>query len=189
MLSSGRSRARFCLCAIICGISAVDLPAQWQVNPAANNRVGPIYSTSGSVRYAGVNPQIAARTSKPMWSETRYEYARTGSTPTEFRAGRSAVGPMAPGGAIAYINYKPSYLSNSKPGPTAAPMGAAAYTPMGSVRYASTAAPVSSTLSSAKLDALIGAPKPASGSLTHTAIPASATTASTGSVTFSQWNR
>ena len=157
--------------------ASLHLLAQYQVNPMVNNSVNTrLYGggTSGSVRYAGVNPEIRSRTSVAMQSELRHAYWKSGATPSDVRMGYAALGPMTEGGPISYINYKPSYLSNSKAAPPPAG-GSAAYSTMGSIKYSSpAAAPSAALVSSKSLDALLAPPKAASPSLTHTAKPAPA---------------
>jgi hypothetical protein len=151
--------------AILMAVVSLRLLGQQQVNPMVNNRVnGELYGggTSGSVRYAGVNPEIRARTSMPTQSEFRYAYYATGATPSSVRMGYNAMGPMAEGGPISYLSYKPDYLGQNKPAPPP-PSGAAAYPTMGSVRLSSPApASGAGTISAQKLDALVPPAKPVS---------------------------
>jgi hypothetical protein len=74
--------------------------AQWQVNPQVgrvNNRVGgEMYGNMGSVKYAPYQTAV-------LPSEARYATWRSGALPSEIRMNASAVGPLAPSGAIAYI--------------------------------------------------------------------------------------
>jgi hypothetical protein len=75
--------------------------AQWQVNPQVggrvNNRVGgEMYGNMGSVKYAPYQTNV-------LPSEARYATWRSGALPSEIRMNASAVGPLAPNGAIAYV--------------------------------------------------------------------------------------
>jgi hypothetical protein len=74
--------------------------AQWQVNRQVgqvNNRVGgELYGNTGSVRYAAYQTTV-------LPSEARYATWRSGALPSEVRMQASAVGPLAPSGAIAYV--------------------------------------------------------------------------------------
>jgi hypothetical protein len=75
---------------------------------AVNRQVGqPIYgggsaSAGGSIRYGYVNPSVP-RTSTMLPSETRNAYYRSGALPSEIRYNYARIGPLAPGGAAAYI--------------------------------------------------------------------------------------
>ena len=175
----------FIMLLFIAGLSLL-LLAQYQVNPMVNNTPNrAVYGgvQSGSVKYAGVNPSVAARTSQPMHSEFRHAYYKSGATPSSLRMGYNAMGPMAEGGPTAYLNYKPDYLK-PKSSALPAPSGSAAYAPTGSVRYnQSTPARAPALSTPPPLNALIGAPKPVSPSLTHTPVPA-VPLSSTGSVKY-----
>ena len=99
------------------------------VNTAVNTQLhGP--GPSGSVRYAQ-----SKRYSEPMRSEWRHAYWKSGALPSDVRMGYAALGPMNPGGPMAYIPEKPSYLQKPKD-QTPAPQKPNTYTGQ-SVRYAS----------------------------------------------------
>ncbi len=55
--------------------------------------------TSGSVRYAGIDPQIRARTSVPMQSEVRNAYWQSGALPSDVPHGVRGAGPDGSGWA------------------------------------------------------------------------------------------
>ena len=166
------------------------LRAQHQVNPMVNNTANrAVYGgvQSGSVKYAGVNPSVAARTSQVTQSEWRHAYWQSGATPSSVRMGYNALGPRAEGGAMAYIHHSPDYLKPKKQALPAA-SGSAAYSPTGSIKYnKSTPAPTSAMISAPALNALIGAPKPVYPTLTHTPVKSvPLTTSNTGSVRYTQ---
>ena len=75
--------------------------AQWQVNPQVGGQVnrrvgGEMYGNMGSVKYAPYQTNV-------LPSEARYATWRSGALPSEIRMQSSAVGPLAPNGAIAYV--------------------------------------------------------------------------------------
>ncbi|MBC8105172.1 MAG: hypothetical protein H7Z14_01165 [Anaerolineae bacterium] len=75
---------------------------------AVNRQVGqPVYGGSGgggggSVRYGYVAP-VAYKTSTLLPSEVRNNYYRSGAMPSDIRMNYRAAGPLAAGGAAAYI--------------------------------------------------------------------------------------
>jgi len=169
---------------------ALVLPAQQRVNPMVNNTanravVGGVQS--GSVKYAGVNPSVAARTSTMMRSEWRHAYWQSGATPSSVRMGYNALGPKAEGGPGAYINYTPDYLK-PKTQSLPAPSGSAAYAPTGSIKYPRpNPAPSSAMISNPAVNAQIGAPKPVYPTLTNTPVKAQPMSSSaTGSVKYAR---
>src|SRR5437868_3551061 len=111
------------LWALLIPVAAIQLLAQYQINPQINTRINTeLYGSmqSNSVRYA----QERQKNSIPMPSENRYQYVKSGMLPSEFRAGYAAVGPLASHGASSYINYKPSYLPAPKTSAPTAPLSA-----------------------------------------------------------------
>jgi hypothetical protein len=122
--------------------------AQWQVNPQVgrvNNRVGgEMYGNMGSVKYAPYQTNV-------LPSEARYATWRSGALPSEIRMNASAVGPLPPSGAIAYVPgpspvqqayrtpqpqlYNPAYGIGTKP--IDDQLRPQAGYPAGSVKYAS----------------------------------------------------
>src|SRR4051794_31490928 len=74
-----------------------------QINPQINAE---IYGNGAvnSVRYS--SPSSVA-----MNSEVRHAYWKSGALPSDLRAGYSSIGPMAPGGAMAYIPSAQSHLT------------------------------------------------------------------------------
>ena len=121
------------LAALLCAAAMVW--AQYQVNPQVNRQVNTaLYATGSksSIRYASqLNTSVAMR------SEVRYAYWKSGALPSDIRMGYAAIGPLAPGGPLSYIPQPgPSYMPQRKPEAPPAPMGAAAYTNIGTIRYA-----------------------------------------------------
>jgi len=104
-----------------------------QVNPQVNTA---LYGggVPASVRYAN-----AGNTSRPMASELRYAYVKSGALPSDIRMGYAQLGPLNPSGPMAYIpSATPSYMPQPNTAPPSA-MGASAYS-SGSIRYSSPAA-------------------------------------------------
>jgi hypothetical protein len=90
---------------IILALSAA-LLAQQQVNTQVQTQVNPELNGRGmtnSVRYSNVP------TSYALPSEVRYAYWKSGALPSEIQMNAAAIGPMAPGGPIAYVPPPPSY--------------------------------------------------------------------------------
>jgi hypothetical protein len=140
-------------------LAALPVVAQQQVNTMArtsvNNAVYAGTSSSGSVRYAGVNPSVHKQTSVPMRSEFRYAYYKSGATPSDVRTGYAALGPMIESGPLSYIDYKPSYQSK-KPGPPVPQVNASDAAAAGSIRYSAPSRGQSSAaVSPQAIDALI----------------------------------
>jgi len=142
--SAGRSQIRFVVALAAClGTGGAWLAAQFssgvvpggQVNNQVNRQTGPVYQQNASIHYT---------TSTPLPSEVRNAYVRSGALPSEIRMNYGALGPMHPGGPLAYIPEKPI---GSKPAYTPPPAaGAGAFSTGqrntfsgGSVHYASPA--------------------------------------------------
>jgi hypothetical protein len=133
-----QARRAAALCATVVAIGSLGLLAQVQVNPAVNTRANqPLYpaGTTGSLHNS--TAALSARTSVAMQSEVRNAYWRSGSMPSDFKAGYAALGPRPEGGAIRYVNYKPSYVTPIKSAPPAASAPRTTSYGMGSIRYAS----------------------------------------------------
>src|SRR5690348_15386563 len=99
-------------------LMSLALFAQYQVNRQIYGNAGP---SPASVRYA---PQYLGATATAMPSsvllpsEVRNAYVRSGALPSDIRMGYNAIGPLAPGGAIAYIPKNPPIPRSPPPGPT-----------------------------------------------------------------------
>jgi hypothetical protein len=139
---------------------ALHVLAQMAVNTRVNAPIYPPGTGSGSVRYS-------ASSSIAMPSEVRHAYWKSGSLPSDFKMGYAAIGPRPQGGAIRYVDYKPTYM-DKKPGPPPQPLSPSAAASMGSVRYASSSpAPsasssrVQSSSRSAGMPQTLSAPPPA----------------------------
>jgi hypothetical protein len=69
------------------------------VNRQVNNSLyGGSNMSMGSVKYGG-----SGTTSRPMPSEVRNAYYKSGATPSEVRMNAAAMGPLTPNGPIDYI--------------------------------------------------------------------------------------
>ena len=101
-----------------------------QINPQVNPELYG-HGTENSIRYS-------SGSSVPMDSEMRHAYWQSGATPSDIRMNYAALGPMTPGGPIAYIPPPTSY-ANKPVAPTPAAMGASAYGTAGTIRYSAPA--------------------------------------------------
>lgn len=87
--------AILCACGAVITATAV---AQWQVNNQIYGNPGP------SVRYGWGPGTQRPNSSVPMASEVRYATWSTGTTPSEFRMNRAAMGPITTAGAMSYVS-------------------------------------------------------------------------------------
>src|SRR5438046_3775493 len=115
--------------ALICALAGAWVLAQLGKPSQSGGQVNPQVNTAlygggvpASVRYAN-----ASSTSTPMASELRYAYVKSGALPSDIRMGYAALGPITPGGPMAYIPPStPSYLPQPATAPPSA-LGSAAY--------------------------------------------------------------
>jgi len=91
-----------------------------QINPQVNNELygGGVPS---SVRYSQTSHM-----NNPLPSEWRYAARASGSLPSDIKMNYNAMGPMAEGGPMAYINNTPTYAPSPNKAPPSA-MGHSAY--------------------------------------------------------------
>jgi hypothetical protein len=161
---------------------AVAVLAQYQVNRQVGGAVQPIYGGSGSagggsVRYGYVTPSVPG-SSTLLPSEARNAYYRSGALPSEVRMNYRAVGPMAPGGAAAYLPSQSPVVIRTGAAPTgnmvnpAAPRNAAVGSQSpGGVSSLSAAAAVPSIRYSNFAPPPAVAPAAASSSASLSAVP------------------
>ncbi|HTL30375.1 MAG TPA: hypothetical protein VL282_14185, partial [Tepidisphaeraceae bacterium] len=123
--SSQQPTSALSLAALLCAVALAwaQYPARnvGQVNPQVNRA---IYSGGPpqSIKYSGYRNSSVA-----MPSEVRHAYWKSGALPSDIRMGYAALGPMAPGGPLAYIPQAgPSYMPQRSSAPPPA-MGASAY--------------------------------------------------------------
>ena len=144
---------------IVVAIAAVVLPvallAQYQVNPQVY-RGGAPSSSPGAVRYS---TSLLANSSQALPSQVRYAAFTSGALPSTIKMNYNAMGPLAPGGALAYIPPAPNYRTsapvqgnyvNPQLSAAATSSGWASYptASMGSVRYPPTTYSPAPSLSS-----------------------------------------
>lgn len=129
-----------------CGaLLAASVMAQWQVNNQIYGNPGP------SVKYGWGPGTQRPNSSVPMGSEVRYAAWSTGTTPSEFRMNRAAMGPITTAGAMSYVSPPgPRYtvgsvgtVGNFVQPQAGAPQSSFMAPASGSVRYA----PATSSLS------------------------------------------
>jgi hypothetical protein len=109
------------------------------VSMQVNTELRPSSQSSASIRYA----QDRAY-SRPMNSEFRHAYWKSGALPSDVKMGYNIMGPMA-ADPLSYIPAKPSYAQKPAPTPpTPQRLPPTAYTNQ-SIRYSSPAPPSATT--------------------------------------------
>src|SRR4051794_10421378 len=122
--------------------------SQYRVNARVNNRVGgEMYGNMGSVKYQAYQTNV-------LPSEARYATWKSGALPSEIAMNARAMGPLAPGGSIAYVPgpsavQQAMHLAPPRPAVGSSPFqvsgtldrGPTPAAGYGSIRYADPSAP------------------------------------------------